>query len=408
MNFLYFYHFSFIKNGFFIYNIQILRYFRRILRSSARNTRLKKAEKALRVCYFLDSFESGGIESFLTELILHLPKSINADIVAKRIGKSIFSERLADCGVRFFELSGKSHSQKNPRRFARLLQEEKYDAVHLNIFNAFDLRYAKIAKREGVSIRIAHAHGAGLRKSATLHFKMLIHRLSALFLLKYATVTLACSPVAARFVFRKEADGYIKNGIDTGRFAYSEEKRQKIRNRLSLDGKVVIGHVGRLSSEKNQSFLLEITREFRSICSECVLLLAGDGEDRDRLYELSERLGIGKSVIFYGNASEVEELYSAMDIFIFPSLFEGFGIAALEAQCSGLPVICSEGVPSEAIICENALRMPLSDGAKKWAEAALEMLSKASGRKSRCDQIKDAGYDIKKTALEVRKYYEST
>lgn len=362
----------------------------------------------MRICYFLDSFESGGIESFLTELILNLPKGINADIVAKRIGKSIFSERLIAFGVRFFELSGKAHSPKNPLKFASLLRKEKYDAVHLNIFNAFDLRYAKIAKREGARVRIAHAHGAGLRKSAAMRLKMLIHRLSAVFLLKYATLTLACSPTAASFVFRKEADGYIKNGIDTARFAYSEEKRQKIRNRLSLEGKVVIGHVGRLSSEKNQSFLLEIAREFHSLDCDFRLLLIGDGDDRDKLYELSERLGIGKSVIFYGNVANVDELYSAMDIFIFPSLFEGFGIAALEAQCSGLPIICSQGVPPEAIICENARRIPISDGAKKWADATLEMLSKANGRKSRCDEIKDAGYDIKKTALEVRKYYEST
>ena len=370
-----------------------------------RNTRLKKAEKSVRICYFLDSFESGGIEAFLSGVILHLPEYIEADIVAKRIGKSVFTERLKASGVRFFELSEKTHSLKNARIFKRLLRERKYDAVHLNIFHALDLRYAKIAKNKGVTVRIAHAHSAGLRKSATLPIKMLVHRLSRRIFLRFATVTLACSQKAAEFVFGKEADGYIKNGIDTARFAYSEEKRKRIRDKLSLDGRLVIGHVGRLSSEKNQAFLLSVLREALSSGADAVLLLVGEGDDKEMLRALSEKLGTQKSVIFYGTTTNVGELYSAMDVFLFPSLFEGFGIAALEAQCSGLPVICSEGVPSDTKICKSCITIPLNEGAQKWADTAIDMLYTSDARRSRCNEIIAAGYDIAKTALEVTKYY---
>ncbi len=359
----------------------------------------------MRVCYFLDCFESGGIESFLAGLILHLPEKIEADILAKRIKNSVFTDRLAARGVRFFELSGRAHSPRNAREFKRLIRERDYDAVHLNIFHAFDLRYAKIARREGVAVRIAHAHGAGLRGSRLYLLKILLHRLSRR-LLRYATVTLACSPKAAEFVFGKEADGYIKNGIDTSAFAYSEQKRRRIRRELCPSGKLVIGHVGRLSSEKNQAFLLSVLRELLNIHTKALLLLVGEGEDREKLFELSKDFGVSESVIFYGTTATVGELYSAMDIFLFPSLFEGFGIAALEAQCAGLPVICSEGVPSEAIICDGAVRLPLDAGAKKWADKIIEMMNISDERKSRCENIIAAGYDIKKTAREMTKYYE--
>lgn len=359
----------------------------------------------MRICYFLDSFESGGIEAFISGVILHLPEHIEADIVAKRIGDSVFTERLKAFGVRFFELSGKSHSPKNARNFKRLLRERRYDAVHLNIFHALDLRYAKIAKTYGVEVRIAHAHSAGLRRSASLPIKMLVHKFSRRIFLRFATTTLACSQKAAEFVFGGEADGYIKNGIDTARFAYSEEKRKRIRGELSLDGKIVIGHVGRLSSEKNQVFLLSVLREILSIGADAVLLLIGEGEDKEMLRALSEELGIQKSVIFYGATTKVGELYSAMDIFLFPSLFEGFGIAALEAQCAGLPVICSDGVPSDAKICEGCITLPLDIGALKWADTAIDMLNARNERKSGCGEIIAAGYDISKTALEVAKYY---
>lgn len=361
----------------------------------------------MRVCLFLDSFESGGIESFLTGVILHLPKDAEADIVAKQIFPSVFTDRLLERGVRFLELSGRAHSPLNARIFKRILRDGNYDAVHLNIFQAFDLRYAKIAKREGIPIRIAHAHGAGLRKSAALPIKIFIHRLSR-HLAKHATVTLACSPQASKFLFGKGADKYIKNGIDTRDFVYSEEKRRKIRESLALGNRPIIGQVARLSSEKNQEFSLGVLREILTKRPDAVLLLVGDGDDRERLRELAARLNVEKSVVFYGTTSDVGELYSAMDIFLFPSHFEGFGIAAIEAQCAGLAVLCSRGVPSDAIICESAVRLPLADGEKKWADKILEMLAVSVERKSRCEEIIKAGYDIKATAREMAKYYENS
>lgn len=359
----------------------------------------------MRICCFLGEWRSGGIESFLTGVILHLPRDARIDIAAKRIGESVFTAGLKAMGVRFFELSGRSHSLKNTKCFAELLKNEKYDAVHLNIFHALDLIYAKIAKKYNVKVRIAHAHGAGLQGGWLFWLKMLIHRISQRFLLRYATLTLSCSESAAKFVLGKAADGYVKNGIDAAAFEYSEQKRQKIRRELSLEGKIVVGHVGRLSSEKNQAFAIEVLRELRRFGCNATLLLVGEGDDRDKLYELAEQAEVNGAVVFYGTTEDVCGLYSAMDIFIFPSLFEGFGIAVLEAECSGLPVICSDGVPSEAIVCNNAVRLSLADGAAVWAERMLEMLREPKARKSQSTKILAAGYDISRTAREMTKYY---
>jgi glycosyltransferase involved in cell wall biosynthesis len=138
------------------------------------------------------------------------------------------------------------------------------------------------------------------------------------------------------------------NAIDYKRFSYQPTKRKKVRENLGISNDcMVIGHVGRLTWAKNHEFLLQVFSEFHKRHSNSVLLLVGDGERREELELLVNRVGLDQAVIFTGGVSNVEDYMNAMDLFLFPSHYEGLGIVNIEAQVNGLPCIISDKVSRE-------------------------------------------------------------
>ena len=335
-----------------------------------------------RICCFCETWESGGIESVLTNLLLHMDRSeLEIDIVAVCVKESVFTERLQAAGIRFYELSGSLYSfLKNYSMFKELTKERNYDVLHLNAFQSLSFFYLLLAKQCGIPKRIAHSHNTALRKSTGQFLKLWIHKLSRFFLTGYATDLWACSGEAARFLFssrelKRQGYSFIPNGIDVERFRFNPEVREQVRKELGCEGKLVIGNVGRLCYQKNQEFLLDIFAEVYAREPNSVLLLVGDGEDHAMLEERVNYLGIQNAVIFYGTCQKVEQLYWAMDVFVFPSRFEGLGMAAVEAQAAGLPVVCSEAIPQEARRSEMFCQVDLKNGSGGWADEIQRLLS---------------------------------
>ncbi len=357
-----------------------------------------------RVCCFCERWESGGIESFLCNVLTRMDMTdLEMDIVASSIGESVFTDPLRQHGVRFFELSGSQRDVlENHRRFRELVRERKYDVLHLNAFQGLSLAYLKIAEREGVPVRIAHSHNTALRKSATRPVKQLLHEQARRRYIRYATDLWACSKNAAEFLFGKrelQKRGYtfIPNGIDVERFRFDPAVRAKVRAELDIENKFVIGHIGRLCCQKNQTFLLNVLAEAVKQNPNAVLLFVGGGEDKPALLKKAANLGITDKVIFYGTTSRPERLLWAMDAFAFPSLFEGFGIVAIEALAAGLPVVCSENVPAEVRVSRHIQPLPLSRGPRAWAEALLHGHRHESGSR----EISAAGFDVRAVSAEI-------
>lgn len=357
--------------------------------------------KPVKVCCFCEKWESGGIESFLSNVLLHMDaEAVQVDIIVAELAESIFVQPLRERGVRFIELSGKQRNlRENHRMFRELLRSEKYDILHLNIFHGLSLCYACLAEREGVPVRIAHSHNTALRQSRTRVFKQLIHQTAKELFTGSATELWACSEAAAEFLFSKrilQANGaqFVPNGIDTNRFRFDAAIRNEVRKELGLDGKFVIGNIGRLCYQKNQDFLLDVFSEVVRCRPESRLLLIGEGEAEADLRRKAARLGISDAVIFYGTSSHIEQLLWAMDVFAFPSRFEGLGIAAVEAQAVGLPVLCSEHVPDEACVTPQLQFLALHDGAARWAEKLLELGSSRYDRAESASAVRKAGFDI--------------
>ena len=179
-----------------------------------------------RICCLVERRESGGIESFLCNVLTRMDLTdMKIDIVASSIGESVFTEPLRNRGVRFFELSGSQRNiPENHQRFCRLARERRYDVLHLNAFQGLSLAYLKTTKEVGIPVRIAHSHNAALRKSMTRPVKLVIHAWARGTYTKYATDLWACSKSAAEFLFserelRQRGFQFIPNGIDIECFA---------------------------------------------------------------------------------------------------------------------------------------------------------------------------------------------
>lgn len=294
-----------------------------------------------RICIYCDKWGSGGIEAFLLNVLEHMDVcQFEINLVVSQLESVFYLKRIEALGVTFRVLSNSVRKlRENHRLFREILEKQCYDVVYFNLFHALSLSYVKDAKTYGVPFCIVHSHNNGLRKSIGKPVKLAIHTVAKYLYGAYGDLNFACSAQAGAFLFLKEIPWkWIPNGIEVDRFSYNPAARMQLRKALALEGKLVLGNVGRLCYQKNQSFLLKLLAALLKEREDVALLLIGDGEDREMLQEKTRKLRLENAVTFLGNRSDVALLYQAMDVFLFPSHFEGLGIVAVEAQASGLPV----------------------------------------------------------------------
>lgn len=258
----------------------------------------------------------------------------------------------------------RGHYGRYLRFLLRFFLREQYYAIHAHTM--FSCGWAMLAGRlVGVPIRIAHAHSA-LREEGNWVRRGYEKRMRRL-ILSCATDLAACSESAGQRLFGldpwKDRGILLPNGIDNGAFAYEDAQRRAIRERLALEDAFLLGHVGRLDRVKNQIFLLELLPKLLEKQENCRLLLVGDGEDRPMLEARAKVLHLENYVIFAGNTDDPAPFYSAMDVFCFPSLYEGMPLALLEARANGLPCVVSRQVE------ETGLDLDAPDA---WVDAILK------------------------------------
>ena len=184
--------------------------------------------------------------------------------------------------------------------------------------------------------------------------------------------------------------------------------RTSMREQLHLEKNFIIGHVGRLDPQKNQSFLIKIFNAFYQKHPEARLLMIGEGKDETALKQLVQDLQLQHVVKFLGAKKNIEDYYQAFDAFVFPSFYEGLGIVLVEAQCSGLPVFASADViPSDARVSNLLTFIPLNNNEDCWEAAIEECVENRCVRKSPVEEIRKAGYDIRQEAKVLEHYYLS-
>jgi glycosyltransferase involved in cell wall biosynthesis len=217
---------------------------------------------------------------------------------------------------------------------------------------------------------------------------------------------IAPSELAARYTFgnkefNKGKVQLLNNGIDLNVYKYNLDQRNIIRKQFCINDMFVIGHIGRFSRQKNHIFLIEIFREIVKKRNDAVLLLVGNGELEDSVRILIEQYNISSKVIFTGVRSDIPALLSAMDVFVFPSLYEGMPNTVIEAQSVGLPCVISDSITEEARITDLITYVSLKKNAAEWADVILTQ-QKKNRDKARRDIVL-AGYDIGEVTKKFQK-----
>ncbi|MGO9262256.1 MAG: glycosyltransferase [Bryobacteraceae bacterium] len=330
-----------------------------------------------RVVHVVRAMNRGGVETWLMHVLRTLdPRVLQMDFLVHTDNPSAYDQEILGRGSRLIPCTVSHRSPAyGPVVRSLLRQFGPYDAIHSHVqhFSGYLLR---LTRSLDVPVRIAHSHcDYSDRDSSAGWLRRRYIQFSRTWFDRYATHWLAASQVAGRALFGARwgvdpRSQVLHCGIDLQPFRRLEA-REEVRTSLAIGAdEVVIGHVGRLDAPKNHAFLVEVAAEAARRLPRLRLLLVGEGPARPFVEERVRALGMASRTMFLGSRADVPRLLSAMDAFLFPSLWEGLGLAVIEAQAAGLPCLISDCVPAEADVAPELVdRLPLAAGAPAWAEA---------------------------------------
>lgn len=309
-----------------------------------------------------------------------------------------YTQEVLDRGGRIYAIPQRTKNFAGAfRGIMSVVRENGYDAVLKlgeNSLAAMDLIAARLAGARTLALRSCNAP-TGLSVASRC-----IHTMLKPVLNRVTTLRLAPSALAAEFMFGKRADVHLlHNGVDLNVYHFDQDSPRRVREEFSLRDKLVVGHIGRFHKQKNHHYLLEVFSEIRKRRPDAVLLLVGIGELEDQIRGRTEDLRLMDSVIFAGQRFDIPQLLSAMDVFVFPSLYEGMPNTVIEAQATGLPCVIADTITPEADITGLVTYLPLTESIEVWADTALSVISE-DRRDTAADFIAH-GYDIKTVAKEL-------
>ena len=360
----------------------------------------------IRVLQIMGIVESGGVEAVIMNYYRHVDKNkVQFDFVMHKGGNPSYISEAKSMGAKVYEVTPYT---KNIIEFTyeiyNIIRNGNYNIVHsnMNSLSGFPLLAAWLA---GAKVRILHNHTTD---SDAEGVRTKIKRLLRPFAKVFANNYWACSKLAGEWMYGKEAVAkgkvtIINNAIDLDKFAYNEEKRNVLRKELGLEGKFVIGHIGRFAPQKNHMFLVDVFAEVAKQKDEAVLLLIGEGYLLESIKGKIKELNLTDKVLFLGVRSDVADLYNVMDVFVLPSLYEGLPVVGVESQANGLPFLCSDNVTKEVVLSKAIELLSLNIGVKSWAVKTITLGS--DGRLATRSDVESAGYDIRLESCKLRNLY---
>ena len=360
----------------------------------------------IRVCHVLHGIVGGGSEQVVLNYCSRM-RNIHFDLLYQYEPNPQILERFREAGINCIQVPDKVHHPlKHLWTMFNIFRNGRYDVVHCHLDWYMNSYVCFLAMLAGIKKRIAHHHQAYTIDSS---FRALPQNLLCAIMRipckLFATHWLACGEAAAingwgKSAVKKGNVTILPNAIDPERFKFSETSRKEIRGRCGIkDGDFVIGHVGRFYPQKNHEFLIDVFAELHKRNVGAKLLLLGDGPLQEHIKQKIESLGLSNAVIFAGLQKDPAPFYSAMDVFAFPSLWEGLGIVLLEAQYNGLPCVVSESVPDEVCISKEFYSLNALQPSQKWSEIIINCMKK------RNVHLESACFDIRKTFVQLQRIY---
>lgn len=363
----------------------------------------------IRVLHVFDCFRQGGIENFVMNVYRNIDREkIQFDFAFVERIDGVFDDEAKAMGSSIYHYDTEERTLANYSRSLRRILKENgpYDAVHSHIY-FFSGVVLSIARSCGVPIRIAHAHDTEkgkkktlARRSYELLMRGLIHR--------NATRMLCCSDLAGRYVFGGEKNyTVLYNGIDTDRFAFRTDIRQRLRKELGLEDSKVLLNVGRFNEQKNHFFLLAFFRQLVERDPSFKLILIGTGNRLDDIKQFIAQNRLDAHVIILSNIMNVEDYYCASDCFVLPSRYEGMPIVSVEAQCSGLPAILSDRITREVHITDIMSYLGIDGTEAAWCDAVADAVKRDVRREEYAQKIRGSKFDIHETVRQLEGIYSS-
>ncbi len=350
------------------------------------------------VLIVINGMNVGGAETFIMKMYRKLDKSkFQFDFLINAEERCFYEDEIEKFGGTV--LRGVSKSKNVLKCFFttyNIIRGNKYKnvlfvAVHPLV--VIDLFAAVLAGAKNRMVRSTNssAKGGVLGKIVSAFCRPFVRLLT--------TKMLAPSDIAAGWLFGKNAAkskkfSLITNGINTDDFIFTQEKRNKVRREFNIEGKFVVGHIGRFNVQKNHTYLLEIFKEIIYRKKDSALLLVGIGELEDDIRKKAKDLGILDNIIFAGLRNDVNEILMGMDVLVFPSLYEGMPNVVIESQATGLPCIVSDTITKQAKLTDLVFYKSIQEPPSNWAEAACQIDSK---RQDRILEIIKQGYSIENT-----------
>ncbi|MFB5430444.1 glycosyltransferase [Enterococcus casseliflavus] len=357
-----------------------------------------------RVAMIMGKMIGGGVEAVTMNYYRNIDrKKIQFDFIVDEDSTNIPRQEILELGGRILVVPSYKNILKYNETLDGIFKENQYSIVHSNV-NSLSVFPLRIAKKNHIPIRIAHNH-------STSSYKEILKNGVKYFLkqwaTKYATHYMAPTMNTGKWLFGNEVEiKVLPNAIDLVAFRYDDIQRQKIRDELGYSSSdYVIGNVGRLVSQKNHLFLISVFATYKKENPDAKLLIIGEGPLKRKLNQLAKKLGVFDDVKILPNTSNISKMYSAMDLLIFPSLYEGLGMVAVEAQVSQLPVLLSDSVPNEVVISQNVYYLNLKKSITEWSNMISKIRIENSNLSRLEREFSPENYDIKKKAIELVDYY---
>ena len=357
---------------------------------------------AIRVAQVVGCMNGGGVESVVMNYYRHIDRTrVQFDFLVNADSTQIPRREIEGLGGRVYEIPPYSRLFEYRDELTRLFRSSRWEIVHSHV-NSLSVLPLSIAKRSGVPVRIAHSHSTSGKGEI---LKNIVKRVLRTQSNRYPTHRFACSNDAGEWLFGKSHDyEVIANAIDLERFKFDEGARAALRGDLGIgEDAVVVGHVGRFMLQKNHAFLIDMFEQYHQVNDNSYLVLVGTGSLMNEIRETVSERSLNDCVVFLGQKEDVERMYSAFDVFCLPSLYEGLGVVAIEAQAAGCRCLLSTEVPHEADVTNQCAFLPINDPCV-WAEAVADLMQ---NERNKVDWRDFSAYEIGSASEKLADRYEA-
>lgn len=351
-----------------------------------------------RILHILPRTPVGGVGAFLKNTQEHLSDNYKFDyLIVEDVPNSDFIPFVESRGSNVILLNislSLKNSFKIRRELKKRLIDKKYSIVHLHSANIASLVFP-VCKELGIGIRILHSHSTQYSDGLLRSLRNYIIEIPMFF---FTTHLIACSHAAGDFLFKKRAYTVLYNGIDVEKF-HPRNDNQKDKK------EIVIGHVGNFVPVKNHEFIIQVFYELSKIHDNYKLYLFGDGLLKEKIQQLVYEMGLMDKVVFWGRISNIQDYYDDIDIFVLPSLYEGFPVAAMEAQAYGIPVIASDKITREIDFFGDSKFIDVSGtSVNKWVQA-IESVD-FGNRELKSQAFSESSFTIQETTKQLESFYD--